>query len=157
MRRTAKRKARPPVVKQPELVILSEQEAVRYEPTPPAVCISITRPNGFLPTLSPRFAAILRLEFTDIVEPSPFKWDTLFNEQQARQVLDFTTRWQRVDVIVIHCMAGQSRSPGIALGLCELFAWDVAGLEAQHPLWNTWVRQELVRVGRQSSARVEPA
>jgi predicted protein tyrosine phosphatase len=128
--------------------VLSEQAAVRYEAARPTVCISITRPNGFLPTLSPHFAAILRLEFTDIIEPSPFKGDTLFNEQHARDILDFITQWKQVDVVVIHCMAGQSRSPGVALGLCELFAWDVAGLEAEHPLWNTWVRQELVRVGR---------
>ena len=35
------------------------------------------------------------------------------------------------------------------MGLCELFEWDLADLEQRHPLWNTWVRQELVRVGKE--------
>jgi predicted protein tyrosine phosphatase len=52
--------------------------------------------------------------------------------------------------MVIHCQAGLSRSPGIALGLCEVFSWgSVTELEQKHSMANAWVRKELVRVGRE--------
>ena len=31
---------------------------------------------------------------------------------------------------VVHCLTGQSRSPGIALGLCELHGWDTGDLDS---------------------------
>lgn len=34
-----------------------------------------------------------------------------------------------------------------------LCGWPVAELEQEHPLWNTWVREELVRVGREMLER----
>ena len=148
----AKRSARlapRPESRKPEVLILSEQKACSYEPSGREVCISITNPDGPRPSLSGRFAAVLRLTFTDIAKPSPFKWDLLFNEDHARQIIDFVKEWDGVERIVIHCMAGQSRSPGVAMGLCELFAWDLADLEQRYPLWNTWVRQELVRIGKE--------
>ena len=134
----------------PEVLILSEQRARLYEPSGREVCISITNPEGPVPTLSSGFAAILRIAFTDIARPSPFTWDLLFNDEHASQIIDFVREWEGADRIVIHCMAGQSRSPGVAMGLCELFAWDLADLEQRYPLWNTWVREELVRVGKQT-------
>ena len=132
----------------PEVLILSEERASLYEPSGREVCISITRPDGPVPALSNRFLATLRVAFSDIAKPSPFKWDLLFNDQHARQILDFVREWEGVQRIVIHCMAGQSRSAGVAMGLCDLFDWDLADLEQRYPLWNTWVRQELVRVGK---------
>jgi predicted protein tyrosine phosphatase len=134
--------------RRPGLLILSEQKACLYEPSGREVCISITNPGGPTPRLSARFLAVLRLTFTDIARPSPFTWDRLFNDDHARRIVAFAKQWRDVDRIVIHCMAGQSRSPGVAMGLCELFSWDLADLEQQHPLWNTWVRDELVRVGQ---------
>ena len=50
--------------------------------------------------------------------------------------------------MVIHCMAGQSRSPGIAMGLHDLFSTQPEDMEERYPWANPWVREELVRVGR---------
>jgi predicted protein tyrosine phosphatase len=133
----------------PELMVLSEERARGYEPSRREVCISITGPGKPQPELSNHFLAILRLAFTDIAKPSPFRWDLLFNEDHAREILTFIGQWRDVDRIVIHCMAGQGRSAGVAMGLCDVFTWDIGKLELEHPLWNTWVRQELVRVGRE--------
>jgi predicted protein tyrosine phosphatase len=132
----------------PEILVLSEQKACVYEPLGQEICISITNPTATRPRLSTRFIATLSVQFTDIAKPSPFKWDRLFNEDHAREIITFVRQWADVDRIVIHCMAGQSRSPGVAMGLSELFSWDLDGMEERHPLWNTWVRGELVRVGR---------
>ena len=100
--------------------------------------------------LSSAFVAILRLAFSDIDEPSADPSEVLFNEGHAKQVTDFARQWTDVDRVVVHCKAGQSRSAGIALGLCELFSWETRELEERYPFWNPWVRSELVKVGRKA-------
>ncbi|HVE77499.1 MAG TPA: hypothetical protein VNA89_01490 [Gemmatimonadaceae bacterium] len=42
----------------------------------------------------------------------------------------------RAERVVVHCLAGVSRSPGVALGLCDLRGWATAALEGAHPAWN---------------------
>ena len=134
----------------PQILILSEPKAQVYEPTGREVCISVTDDDApSRPMLSNRFLAILRLGFSDIDEPGSDPADLLFNEGHAREIVTFVRQWTNVDRIVIHCKAGQSRSPGIAIGLCELFSWDLRDMEERYPFWNPWVRQELVRVGRE--------
>jgi predicted protein tyrosine phosphatase len=135
----------------PELLILSRKKAEAYDPSGREACISVTDVDDeTLPRLSSAFAAILRVAFSDIDEPSADPADVLFNHAHATQIADFVRRWAHVDRIVVHCMAGQSRSPGIALGLCELFSWDPGDLEERYPFWNPWVRRELVRAGHLS-------
>jgi predicted protein tyrosine phosphatase len=134
---------------QPQILVLSEKRAQAHEPAGREVCISVTGPDKPLPDLSPRFLAVLRLAFTDITEPTGLDTDVLFTHAHAWRIVRFATRWRHVDRIVIHCQAGLSRSPGIAIGLCELFEWgSTSELEEQHPLWNKLVRRELVRTGR---------
>jgi predicted protein tyrosine phosphatase len=123
--------------------------AEAYEPSGREVCISVTDPEKLPAPLSARFAAILRLGFTDITETTGLERDVLFNEDHARQIVAFIRQWRHVNRVVIHCRAGLSRSPGIAAGLCELFSWGSADdLQKKHSLCNRFVRRELVRVGR---------
>ena len=135
----------------PELLVLSRKTAEVYQPGGREVCISITDSDDeSFAILSSAFAAILRLTFSDIDEPGADPSEVLFNEGHAKQVTDFVRHWTDVDRIVVHCKAGQSRSAGIALGLCELFSWETSELEERYPFWNPWVRCELVRVGREA-------
>jgi predicted protein tyrosine phosphatase len=137
----------------PQLLVLSEERAIAYQPEGREVCVSIHDPRRPPPQLSDRFQSVLRLSFTDIARPSPFAWDCLFDEQHAQQLLAFVQQWTDADRIVIHCRAGQGRSAGVALALCDLFSWAPAqDLERAHPLWNTWVRDELVRVARRAAS-----
>jgi predicted protein tyrosine phosphatase len=133
----------------PEVLILSQREALLYEPSLLEVCISVTEVDKPRPELSDAFTAVLRLAFSDIDEPSADPSDLLFNHEHAREIVNFVRQWTDVDRIVIHCMAGQSRSPGIAMGLCELFSWELGEMAERYPYWNPWVRTELVRVGRE--------
>lgn len=133
----------------PELLVLSRKQVEVYEPSGREACISITDADDEqLPTLSSAFVAILRVAFNDIDRPNPDPSAVLFDESHATKVMDFVRHWENVDRIVVHCMAGQSRSPGLALGLCDLFSWEIGDMEDRYPLWNTWVRRELVRVGK---------
>ena len=126
----------------PEFVVLSREEAERYEPGEREICISIADPDTDAARLSKRFAAILRLNFTDIVraeDPS----DVLFSDDHARAIRDFIDTWPDAMRIVVHCHAGMSRSPGVALGLCDIRGWATAELERSHPGWNRLVRTAL--------------
>ena len=111
----------------PELVVLSREEAERYEPRGVEVCISIADPDAAPARLSPRFAAVLRLHFSDVTEAGE-PTDVLFDAEHARVITEFLERWPGAGRVVVHCHAGASRSPGVALGLCDLRGWPTAPL-----------------------------
>jgi predicted protein tyrosine phosphatase len=146
-KRSGKSTAATPV-RAPRMVIMSVDRAESYQPHGAEVCISITDPKAPAARLSPEFKAVLRLGFSDIAEPSPFAWHVLFAPEHAQEILDFVDGWPEVERIVIHCVGGQSRSPAVGMGLCDLKGWPLERMEDEHPLWNTWVRSELVRIGR---------
>jgi predicted protein tyrosine phosphatase len=126
----------------PEFVVLSREEAERYEPRGKEICISISDPDAPPAGVSPRFAAVLRLSFNDVTErgePS----DILFARDHAREITEFVDSWPETERVMVHCNAGVSRSPGVALGLCDLRGWASAALERSHPGWNPLVRTTL--------------
>ena len=133
----------------PELVVLSREEAERYEPLGVEVCISIADPEAVPARLSPRFAAVLRLQFNDVTEAGT-PTDVLFGAEHARAITEFLELWPGAGRVVVHCQAGASRSPGVALGLCDLRGWPTAGLEGAHPAWNRRVRAVLAGRGAAS-------
>jgi len=125
--------------KAPELVVLSREDAERYEPSLTEICVSISDPEAEPATVSSQFAAVLRLQFHDVTqrgEPT----DILFAPEHARAIHEFLDKWSGVDRVVVHCNMGVSRSPGVALGLCDVQGWATAALERSHPGWNRLVR-----------------
>jgi predicted protein tyrosine phosphatase len=126
----------------PEFVVLSREDAERYEPREREICISIADPDADPAQLSNDFTAVLRLSFTDIIEQGEPS-DVLFSEDHARTIREFIDAWPDATRIVVHCHAGVSRSPGVALGLCDIRGWATAELERSHPGWNRLVRTAL--------------
>jgi predicted protein tyrosine phosphatase len=123
----------------PEFVVLSREDAELYEPRGKEICISISDPDASPARVSSRFAAVLRLNFNDVIErgePS----DILFAEDHAREIRKFLDSWPKAERVMVHCNAGVSRSPGVALGLCDIRGWATAALERSHPGWNRLVR-----------------
>ena len=89
---------------------------------------------------------MLRLNFDDVIErgePS----DILFAEDHAREIRRFLDAWPNAERLMVHCNAGVSRSPGVALGLCDLRGWATAALERSYPGWNRLVRSVLAAEG----------
>lgn len=123
----------------PELVVLSREDAEAYEPGGREICISISDPDAEPARVSPRFAAVLRLSFTDITEMGE-PTDILFARDHALAIARFIDSWPSAERVVVHCNMGVSRSPGVALGLCDLRGWATAKLERSHPSWNRLVR-----------------
>src|SRR5687767_4897522 len=123
----------------PELVLLSRDRAERYDPQGVEICISISDPGAPAVVLSSRFAAVLRLEFSDIAAAGSPK-DVLFGPEHAERIVTFVGQWPQAERIVVHCVGGASRSPAVALGLCDLHGWPTTALERSKPFWNSLVR-----------------
>jgi predicted protein tyrosine phosphatase len=85
-------------------------------PAEPSVAmISISTPGTWEPMLAD-FEHILRLEFHD-VEDDAEPW-VYFDAEHSRQLIDFVERLHSANDslnLVVHCKAGISRSPAIAL------------------------------------------
>jgi hypothetical protein len=126
----------------PEFVVLSREGAEDYEPGEGEICISIADPDADPAHISSRFAAVLRLHFTDVIEQGE-PTDVLFSQEHASAISDFIDSWPEAARVVVHCNAGMSRSPGVALGVCDLRGWPTAMLERSHPGWNRLVRTSL--------------
>ena len=138
----------------PQFLILRRTAAATYTPSDVEVCISISDRDAPDLVLSPNFKEVLRLRFDDVDERdvgSGYFVD--FNETHATDILTFVDRWRSADRIVVHCRAGFSRSPAVAIGLSEVFEWPLGTLVGDHPLFNKWIRKELVRVGRRDAPR----
>ena len=132
----------------PEFVVLSREEAELYEPRGKEICISISDPDASPARVSSSFAAVLRLNFNDVIErgePS----DILFAEDHAREIRKFLDAWPKAERVMVHCNAGVSRSPGVALGLCDIRGWATAALERSHPGWNRLVRSVIAAEGKE--------
>ena len=126
----------------PQLLILSRRHAEAYEPEGIEICISISDPDLEEARLSEKFAAVLRLAFFDLLAPITGQ-SIVFGAEHAKAVVRFVEAWPQADRIVVHCGAGLSRSPGVALGLCDRAGWPTESLEERYPLWNTLVRDVL--------------
>jgi len=123
----------------PEIIVLSRQDAEVYEPRGREICISIFDPEAEPARISPGFASVLRLSFDDVIEMGA-PTDILFARDHATSIIHFIEAWPSAERVVIHCNMGVSRSPGVALGLCDMHGWATAELERSHPGWNRLVR-----------------
>ena len=135
----------------PQLVVLSREEVERYEPGRREICISISDPFAKPARLSPRFQSVLRLYFNDVVErgdPS----DILFENEHAAAITAFLDSAPEFKRLVLHCNMGVSRSPGVALGVCDLNGWATAELERKHPGWNRLVRNVMRQTAKSQNA-----
>ncbi len=74
-------------------------------------------------------ARVLRLAFDDAVETS--FWQNLISAEQAAYIRDFVLRYRdEIDILIVHCTGGVSRSSAVAAGI-------VAGLgEDDSSIWN---------------------
>ena len=136
----------------PQLIVLSREEVERYEPRRREICISISDPYAKPARLSKRFTAVIRMYFSDVTETED-PTDVLFATEHAHAIHEFIDGAPAFDRIVLHCNMGMSRSPGVALGLCDLNGWATAELERKHPGWNRLVRSVMKQSATSRKAR----
>jgi predicted protein tyrosine phosphatase len=108
------------------LKVTGELEASLHEPKQGHVCISITH-QDFTP-LQEGFDEVLRLKFDDTMEIQDRYGDwsdernsTSISMDQARKVAAFVNKHKNCELLLIHCMAGVSRSRSMAYAIALHF------------------------------------
>ena len=102
------------------LLVLNRSSVMDFTAEEPYVVISVTDPD--LPEVlipqSPHLKSILRLSFHDIEEP--YREFVLMVPEQAARIAAFVRRWQsEVELIVVQCEGGISRSAAIAAAIAH--------------------------------------
>ena len=102
--------------------VRSARNAEFFRSDRPWAAISITSGHGFPALDEANRVGLLRLKFDDITEPdSPRS----FTPALAAEILDFVAGvWDLVDVFLIHCDVGLSRSPAVASALSRIYYGD---------------------------------
>jgi len=106
-----------------KIVVLSRSLAEEFECDKEWACISIA--DAYLdqphPALLPKH--LLKLQFDDIEFERPGKKQ--IDAKQAKQIRQFVEEiWDQVDLLMIHCNAGISRSAAIAKIISECYQPD---------------------------------
>jgi len=107
------------------LLVLNRFSAMDFTAEKPYIVISVTDPDkpDVLLQPSPHLQGVLRLRFHDIHRPKP--GFMLMDTGQASEIAGFIQQWyDKVDLIVIQCEGGISRSAAIAAAIAHHFSGD---------------------------------
>lgn len=107
----------------PQIMVMSRQDAKAYSyrnHAKTSVIVSITDVespyNRFSTLYSNNIKAILPIKFNDV----DVGQDLCIAEKDAKKIADFVMDWSyKVDVIIVHCEAGISRSAGVAAAILK--------------------------------------
>lgn len=116
-----------------KILILSRKHAEQFTYDKPWACISIsdkTYPfTAHLPypeIHTENLVDLLQLRFDDITDQRP-GW-VEFSESHAQQIWKFVDKvWDKVDLLMIHCHAGLSRSPACGKVIAEKYDPELSG------------------------------
>jgi len=93
--------------------------------------ISITSPYNEFPMLQPGYIDVLRLKFLDMDLNDDYysrsKWEGYnpISREDAGKIIDFSEiNIDRVNLFIVNCNAGISRSSGIAAALSKIYNGD---------------------------------
>lgn len=105
------------------LVVCSRDQAVGVTHDKPWAVISICNP-GMDPVsfTCPNLKGVLYLEFDDADRVQ--EGLTLFTMDHAKKVWDFVESLGEIDTLLVHCLMGLSRSPGIAAAIDKVLKGD---------------------------------
>ena len=103
-----------------KLLVLSKSEATKFQCDKPWAAIQIGVEKGDWPKLN-------KVQQIDLLQV--YFWDTEFKREDvkcvttedAAEILDFVDKvWDKVEYLMVHCLAGMSRSPGVAAAVARL-------------------------------------
>lgn len=130
-----------------KISFIRQRVAEQMIPTENMVLISITQPGDKEVGLHPEWKAILRLEFDDIDGSMlPSSNSRSFTAWHAKEVLDFLEIYKDIDELIVHCMAGISRSAAVAKFAAEKYNCnEFLRMFEKYELYNKWVYSSLKR------------
>lgn len=127
--------------------VRSEYNARLFQCNRPWATISISTLGDFPLLSEDNRKGLLQLEFADTAESDR---PDAFTASLARELLGFVDElWDQVEVLLIHCEAGLSRSPGVAAALSQIYYGD-DGPWFEYDFPNRLVYRLLVETSRQS-------
>ena len=139
-----------PNVERKHFEVRSAYNAELFRCDRPWAAISITTLGDFPVLSKDNRNGLLQLVFADTADPD--RPDS-FSVCLATELLDFVARaWDGIDVLLIHCEAGMSRSPGVAAALSRIYYGD-DGPWGEYDFPNGLVYQRLVDGHQQRSAK----
>ncbi len=101
------------------LVARSARNAEFFRSERPWAAIQISARDDFPVLDAENRVGLLRLVFEDIEDPDT---PTSFTTALAAEILAFVEQmWNQVDVFLVHCEAGLSRSPAVAAALSRIY------------------------------------
>ena len=133
-----------------QIVVQSVVGASYFTCQSPWACISIVTEAGTWPQLSDEHrVGLLQLAFADIGNASGNE-PGAFTEEHARRILDFVkAMWDSIEVLMVHCEEGNSRSPAVAAAISRLYFGDDRLYFLPHMYWpNRYVYGLLLAVAR---------
>ena len=95
------------------------------KPTEPHIIISISDPQQGRADIADNAHTVdvLFMEFHDINKAEHDM--ILFSQDHAVQILNFFKHyWNQIDLVIVHCNAGMSRSPAVAAALTKISNQD---------------------------------
>jgi len=108
-----------------EIVVLPKREAAGFSSDRPWAAISIvTQPYSNPQLQELNRVDALYLHFADVARPDP-SWvpqGLIFDQSIAGDILDFVEQvWDKIDVLMVHCEMGISRSPATAAAIAHCY------------------------------------
>lgn len=131
-------------------------EAIKLEPRAPTYAIRIfgTKPESKIRSETPlpvqgNWVRIRKYEFDDLT--SYESGQTLFGQAIAREIISDFRRYQKeCEELVVHCFAGRSRSPAVAIALNEIFdlGYDPRRMKSNFPKYNRFVYLKMMAASK---------
>lgn len=130
-----------------KISFVRQRVAEQMIPTDNMVLISITQPGDHDADLHPDWKEVLRLQFDDIDGSMlPSSNSRSFTPWHAKEVIDFLEANKEVDELIVHCMAGISRSAAVAKFAAEKYnVNEFLRRFETYELYNKWVYSSLKR------------
>lgn len=102
-----------------KLLVVGKSAASDFTSNRPWACISIGCEPGDWPKINKcQLVDCLQVAFADIDQDQKDK--ILFSEEHARQIWEFVEHiWDKIDLLLIHCLAGACRSPAVAAAIAK--------------------------------------
>ena len=108
-----------PAPAQKHFEVRSARNAEFFRSDRPWAAIQISHRDDFPVLYGENRVGLLRLVFEDTEEAET---PESFNPTLATELLDFVEQmWDKVDVFLVHCQVGLSRSPAVAAALCRIY------------------------------------
>lgn len=111
-----------------KILILPREDVPNFKYDKSWACISIHDPAHYPPKIpKDNCVDLLVMEFDDIEFEQPGEEGRGITSQQALEMLNFAQQhWHNIDLLLIHCNAGWSRSPAVGMILSEIYQPEYA-------------------------------